>query len=309
MKTTAMRQLVAATFLSAAGLAILAPLAHAQLPPGMAASGAAAHHQQQAGDDKKDRAILPNSGVGPYDSPVPGDANKNLVTPLSTEKMTLDETHIDSQISKATSEADQRLSGITLGSGDLKAPDMDEKKTELQTLQDGEMQIRLLKMKQAEATEAKKLWDQLYDGPREHIAATGGDASHGAADGTAGGASWATQASAPAAIQQTSDADALPHMPQLKELLKQTPPVVSSVVGTLPNLHATILVPYIGQMHVQAGNVLPGDIRIVSIDRNGVIASRDGETFPLGYGNSVPTTYVAPAVAATVRNRSGAAGH
>jgi type IV pilus biogenesis protein PilP len=65
-------------------------------------------------------------------------------------------------------------------------------------------------------------------------------------------------------------------------------PVIVSITGAGGNLNARLLVPYYGETTVHKGDVLANGQTVSSITSNGVTVSRDGQSYKLAFGTSVP---------------------
>jgi len=65
-------------------------------------------------------------------------------------------------------------------------------------------------------------------------------------------------------------------------------PVVSSITGSGGSATARLLVPFYGVVSATSGTTLPNGLKVVSIGATGVTATKDGKTFTLPYGSSVP---------------------
>jgi type IV pilus biogenesis protein PilP len=65
-------------------------------------------------------------------------------------------------------------------------------------------------------------------------------------------------------------------------------PVVSSINGAGGSATARILIPFAGVVTATSGSTLPNGMKVVSIAPSGVIVSRNGASFTLPFGSSVP---------------------
>jgi type IV pilus biogenesis protein PilP len=65
-------------------------------------------------------------------------------------------------------------------------------------------------------------------------------------------------------------------------------PVVASVTGGGGSATARVLIPFSGVVTATPGMTLPNGMKIVSIASSGVVAAKDGKSFTLPFGSSVP---------------------
>jgi len=230
------------------------------------------------------------------------DKNK-LGAPPSDKKVSLSLEHVSGEVSKAETEADDRLKdlGVPVGNGQLNKVDVDM--TSLEEDMAAEREMKRLGIKAKEAAMAMQLWSQTYDGKRELVPVDKTGAPAGASATTApAAAAPATPAVDPdvAKAQQQMDLenrrqamdDELTRKKQ-EALLRLAPyPVVSSISGIGDTVEATVLVPYFGAVKPKAGEYLPDTRHLLvrKITPQGVIVeATDGRIFMLSGGSSVPS--------------------
>lgn len=274
---------------------ILFSSSHAWALPlgGHSAHGAA---QPQQSQQMEEYAVLPEAAHGAYTPPMPSAFDKNhLVTPGSDKQMKLSLSQVGGEVSKAESEADERLKTLGVGSGNL--PAVDVEKTSLQEDLDAERTMKRLSVKTQEAKLAMGLWGIAYDGPREMKAV----------DSSAGGVSQAApKSAAPEIDEETQKAEREMALNEKRnefeeaqerkkeeERMKLAPyPVVSSLSGTGTDIQAVVLVPYFGAVTPKVGEYLPDTrhLLVQKITAQGVVCqSKDGRVFMLSTGASVPS--------------------
>ena len=216
-------------------------------------------------------------------------SNNKFPIPPAGQPMSIRNPQITKDMNALNQEVDSRLSDLSLGDGKMSPPDLSPYADELSAMSEEERQIRLLKLKQERATLAIKLWETLYDperegGARKQVLIESDESSK-------------KQAAAPPPPPPPPQAPSPPQSSFGKDFIPL--PKIVEISGTSGALNATLLVPYVGEMHVKNGAGLPGGRKITSITSEGVIISdpQMGE-MPLGYGDSVPLA--PPTQAATV---------
>lgn len=248
--------------------------------------------------------ILPFPALGAKDDararpkPPPG-AAVSLQNKKAEEDMRRLDEQVNSRLSEMTignppnmergtggADTSTNSAGLRPGSGNLSAPNLAPYKSELDEMSEEERQIRLLQLKQEHADLAMKLWSTLYD-PREFIdgrpvpppapakdkAGADEDKNKKKAENEPPPAKAAPQPENP----ENFGSAALPY------------PKILEISGAGGKLQATLLVPYLGEMIVTKGAVLPGGRQVSRIDEQGVLVNdpKAGDV-PLGYGDSVP---------------------
>lgn len=284
----------------AVGLLILAAAGHARA---QIASPAMPASQNPA---------IPSQGVLPFPSMAEkesGDERK-LVKPPPGQNMSLQNKKIDDDMERLENQVNERMSqmrvgsnaektigadvpaaGAAPGSGNLSPPDMSGYRDELSEMGEEERQIRLLKLKQERASLAMRLWNTLYD-PREFV--NGGlpqESEQSKKDKSAEDKKPVAALPPPvlpmpitAPVVEQSEKQALPY------------PKILEISGTGSRLQATLLVPYLGEMSVVGGTVLPGGRKVEEVSAQGVtVTDPEMGTVPLGYGDSVPLSPATPA--------------
>jgi type IV pilus biogenesis protein PilP len=258
--------------------------------------------------------ILPFPSMADKD----GDAKKQIKPPpgqplsLQSKKIEADMKRLENQVNTRLSQmrvgasTDENQAGASPaglsaspGSGKLSPPNTSGYRDELDELAEEERQIRLLQLKQERASLAMKLWNTLYD-PREFV--NGGlvrPVEKSEKSGEDGKKEVAKTAPAPLPVlaPQPVDTPSLPY------------PKVLEISGTGGDLQATLLVPYLGEMNVAKGTVLPGGRRVEEVSSRGVMVNDPtAGIVPLGYGDSVPlapTTVPPSAMGQMLQNRGG----
>ncbi len=230
--------------------------------------------------------------------------------PLSGQPMSIDDAEVRNRITRMGEQVNDRLGNLRVGSGDLAAPDLSPRRSELEERASAERQLRELELRQRQADAAMKLWATVYDPRREEDAARrAAAAAEGAAAGSPGtqmapgtAIPIAPSSQAPSAApvvtvpqlvppQPTAAAPATPapaaeRAPTRADL--PMPKVVTIRGGGSGPLTAQILVPYVGEVAAEVGTRLPGDRRVTRITASSVIISDpDLGTIPLGFGDSV----------------------
>ncbi|MCE2580324.1 hypothetical protein LDL36_17920 [Komagataeibacter sp. FNDCR1] len=252
------------------------------------------------GGGKQDQiAVLPPTGQGMRPNPFPSSVAPPLSIPASDRKMTVSGQHVEAQVDKAVTDTTDRLDGVDVGSGNLKAPEVNM--TELEEDLAAEKKLRRMELLQKEAEAGMKLWGTTYDGKREMVAASPQTASAtpaasqgmAAAASTAGGFPFVPPQAKTmqSVIEQAASDKAEPSHPE-----RQPYPVVSSITGMGKDVSAIVLVPYVGVVQAKVGTVLPDSrhLKIVSIGSEVEVTNESGEQIVLGNGTAVPSTHPDP---------------
>lgn len=259
-----------------------ATMASAQPAPAPAAPAPATAASATSADmGEQNKAATPGAGV-PFPSMLTKDGGDKPEKPFSGQRMSLDDKSIDKDMHQLDGQVDNRLRDLTIGDGKMSPPDVSKYHGELDEISEQQRQIRLLQLKQERATLAMKLWETLYDPRKEEK-----DAGKSGKDAEA-------KKNESAQIEPVKP----PPVPQqpaqggeaMQAMRNSLPfPKVVEIFGTNRSLTGVLLVPYIGEMNVVPGTVLPGGRRVVRITTDGVFVSDPTlGTVPLGYGDSVP---------------------
>lgn len=229
----------------------------------------------------------------PFPSMRPGAKPPEI--PLSTEKMDLDQSSVDTKMRRALQQSDTRVQELVAGNGHLDSPDISAHRGDLLEMSDLQFQSRLLDARQAVADKTMKYWATVHDNKREEEARIAA-----AAAAVAPAAPPATIATAPAPLPLGAHGVSVQDGTQDKS--DQIVPFakVVSIIGTGDSLKAILLVPYVGEVKATIGTVLPGNRRVSRISADGVYVSdpKNG-TVALGFGDSVPLLPTAVATSGT----------
>lgn len=283
--------------------------AHAQMMPMPQAPNFANAQRASGGSGKASIAILPQTGNGKLQNPLPSSVEGDPATPLSSQKMPLSSGHIDAQVSNVMSQAQARLKNVHVGDGNM--PDEHEDSGTLAEEIRTAKELRSMTLEQAKVDAAMKLWKSAYDGERENA----GSVSNGSGDsgvmGMSGGLppeqqmALAAQEKKKAAAEEKNQEmeDAREHEEMLakkhadfirerRSLAASIPPVISSIYGATNDLKASILVPYVGEQDVSKGDSVPfvdgHNGKVTKITPTQVVIAKDGSDMELTFGTHVP---------------------
>ncbi len=316
------------------GMAVATNAAHAQASPNLPApltSGtwiaSGPSPAASSGHSKGGVAVLPQTGMGKLSDPFPSGEMGSPEKPLTSQKMPVSGAAINQQINRVIRGADERLSGVSLETGEAAIKPVSQ--ATLAEDIEAANRIHRIEVKRAEVAAATALWGAAYDGKRENPAPA--QAATGTAMGGIPGAIMPTNGAIPVAQaislaekrnQEAKEAEAARDAEAQAEALKRRDslsnairaqkkamldalPVVSSVVGSPEDAEATILVPYVGvQRGMRAGSVIKmyggRTARIVSVTDRGVYASVGGKSVLLEEGSGVPSLAQANAETAQI---------
>jgi len=271
-------------------------------PPSMGAPAVS------SGGNSKTVAVLPPTGQGTLSPPFPSGVEGNPATPLSSQKMTVSGAKIDAQVAQTVKDADERLSGVNLGSGPMKVDTLP-----VITLREDiayEARMHQLQQKTDEVSSSVGLWKSAYDGKREKEQAQ--------SDATAEKVATEEKVAAPvkseddSVAQREQEAEAAAEKARLaseaeaarqklisqeitarKKAMGNVPPVISSIFGPISNPTATVLIPYVGVRNVVVGDTITlidgSKMKVVEIKNGMLVSHNGGPVQSLSFGSSVPT--------------------
>lgn len=236
-------------------------------------------------------------GGAPFPSMVspPGQTQGRPNVLLSSEAMKNNDADIRQRLQRMSSDVEQRMAGLRIGTGQLPPPALEGRGSELQARAMAERQIREIELRQREIEAAIKLWATTYDPRREEDAkkAQTGRGNETSPSPNRSGNN-ATNSPAPpsrntnsAAATSTRPQNASSSAPRTGDM--PLPKIVSITGGGDVPLRALLLVPYVGEVHARVGTVLPAGRTVLRINEDAVIVSDTalGET-NLGFGDAVP---------------------
>lgn len=271
-------------------------------PPSMGAPVAS------SGSNSKTVAVLPPTGQGTLPPPFPSGVVGNPATPLSSQKMTVSGDKIDAQVAQTVKDADERLSGVNIGTGPMKVDALP-----VVTLREDiayEARMHQLQQKTDEVSSSVGLWKSAYDGKREQEQSTSQAASEKAATETK--VTQPVKSEEDAVEQREKEAKAAAEKVRLaaeaeaarqkliaqeitsrKKAMGNVPPVISSIFGPTANPTATILIPYVGVRNVVVGDTITlidgSKMKVIEIKDGMLVSHNGGPSQPLSFGSSVPT--------------------
>ena len=227
-------------------------------------------------------SMMPQSGARPV--------------PLSNQPLGLDSTRTQESMEQIRRQTNERLGNIREGLG-MTPPNLTERMTELQELNELQRRTRMHMARRQEAEAAMAVYGLLFDARREE------DAARREREDRDKEREDRTRAPVALGAAGTPNQPGAPNQQQVIEAATRMElplPRIVTVSGGRENLRAVLLVPYVGEVSVGPGTVLPGDRRVISVTSGGVTV-RDPRLglVALGFGDSVPA---APPM---IQNRPG----
>lgn len=268
-------------------------------------------------------------------NPLPSSVHGNVSQPLSTQKLTFSDQHLDSQLGEVQKQVNDRMAGFQIGnSADMKVPDI-ESDTSLKRAIEMENNIRYTKLRRAEVHEQMGLWGEAYDGPREaemknssgsSPSSSGSQMNSGNSDPNAMENRILLDQKRQAMAQKLREDQAKfengqrvlqsqqeneaereridNKLAQARSMMAQARPVVADISGVGDDLQATILVPYVGEVSAQKGgsfNLIDGSsMTITKLTSDGVTVRTSHGSLNLNFGSSVPSANSAQKIAMAI---------
>jgi len=260
-------------------------------------------------------------GGAPYPSMVapPAQTQGRPSVLMSSESMRNNDQDMRQRLQRMSSDVENRMQGLRIGSGQLSPPSFDGRMGELQARASAERTIREFEVRQREMEAAIKLWATTYDPRREEEAAKAQRERRAAEAAAATSSNRTPSATSATPSAPRQDAIAVPDANRQPSRATGAaagvtrtadvpmPKIVSITGGGNTTLRATLLVPYVGEVPARIGTDLPAGRKVLRITEETVIVSDPnlGEA-SLGFGDSVPLT--PPQLRTSAENARPAAG-
>ena len=288
-------------------------------------------HAQSSNVSAEPYVATPNSQPASK-NPLPSSVYGNVTQPLSTQKLSFSDSHLQDQLNAVQSQVDKRMDGVKIGdSAGLKVPEI-ESDTSLKQAIDIENRTRYVKLRRAQVREEMGLWGEAYDGPREAEKSSGSQYSgSGRQPSENSGRNFSEEANKmlreknelaqklqmakaemetkqkSIELQQTNEAEQTRvsgMLAQARAMMAKVPPVVSMISGVDGDLQATILIPYVGEVTTQKGGkfaTIDGrTMTVANITSDAVTIRDNGKLIDLNFGSSVPSPSAAEKITTAI---------